>query len=67
MWVADAGAAVAVAVEPIRIDPAALSARIAGMMMVRPMRMTPPWCLQRSAACCMASAARTAHLIYLEQ
>lgn len=28
------------------IDPAALSARIAGMMMVRPMRMIPP-CIYR--------------------
>ena len=44
--------------EPARIDPAALSARIAGMMMVRLMSMIPPWRLQRSAACCMTPAAR---------
>ena len=38
----DADAAVAAAAEPTIIDPAALSARIAGMMMVRLMVMIPP-------------------------
>jgi hypothetical protein len=38
-WDADAAGAAAA-----RIDPAALSVIIAGMMMARPIRMTPPWC-----------------------
>jgi hypothetical protein len=63
---ADADAAVADAVEATRIDPAVLSARIAGMMMVRLMVMIPPWYLRRSAACNMASTAHEAHLNYLE-
>jgi hypothetical protein len=45
------------------IDPAAPSAMIAEMMTVRPMDMFPPCLLPRSAARCMAPAARTAHLI----
>ena len=36
---------------PARADPAVLSVRRAGMMMVRFMGMISPWCLQRSAAC----------------
>lgn len=62
MWTAGACAAAAGATEPPRIDPAAASARIAGMTMVRTARMIPPWHLPRSAACCMAPSARTAHL-----
>ena len=62
MWVPDADAAVTAAVEPIRIDPAALSARIAGMMTVRLMDMIPPSRLQRSAACYTTPTARSAHL-----
>lgn len=67
-WTLDAGAAAAAAdtAEPARIDPAALSARIMGMMMVRLMVTIPPWCLQRSAAYNMASAAHEAQLSYLE-
>jgi hypothetical protein len=38
------------AAELARIDPAALSARITGMMTARLMRMIPPWHLQRSAS-----------------
>ena len=34
-----------------RTDPAVLSVKRAGMMMVRFMGMISPWCLQRSAAC----------------
>jgi hypothetical protein len=63
-WVLDAGAAVADAVAPTAIDPAVVSARIAGTMMVRLMVMIPPWRLRRSAACFMASAAHEAHLSY---
>ena len=44
-----AGAATADTVEPARIEPARLSARMAGTMMVRLIGMIPPWCLQRSA------------------
>ena len=42
------GAAVAarVAAEPARTDPAALSAMMAGMMIVRLIRMISPWRLQ---------------------
>ena len=44
------------------IDPAKPSVTIALMMMVRPMCMSPPWLLPRSAARCMTPAARKAHL-----
>jgi hypothetical protein len=50
-WVLAPWALTAGAAEPARIDPAALSARIAGMMTDRLMRMTPPWRLPRSGAC----------------
>lgn len=49
VWAAGACAAAAGTAAAARMDPAALSARIAGMMMARPMRMTPPWRSQRSA------------------
>jgi hypothetical protein len=62
----DADAAATDTVEPTRIDPAALSARIAGTMIVRFMVMIPPWHLPRSAAYYMPSAAREAHLNYPE-
>jgi len=65
-WTVTVGAAATWAAEPTRIDPAALSARIAGMMMVRLMVMIPPWRLRRSAAYYMASAAHEAHLSYLK-
>ena len=65
-WTLGACAAVADTAEPVRIDAAALSARIAGTMMVRLMGMIPPWRLPRSAARCMSPLARTAHLSYLE-
>lgn len=42
------------AAEPARIDPAALSDRMARMMIARLMGMIPPWRLQRSAARCSA-------------
>ena len=41
-WTMDAFAATAGSVEPTRADPATPSATIAGMMIARPMRMTPP-------------------------
>jgi len=65
-WALGAGAAATWTAEPARTDPAALSARITGMMMVRLMVMIPPCCLRRSAAFYMASAAHEAHLSYLE-
>jgi hypothetical protein len=37
-----------------------------GMMMARLMRMIPPCCLHSSAACCMASLSRVAHLSQVE-
>jgi hypothetical protein len=61
-WVPDAWTAAAGTATLARIDPPVLSARMAEIMMFRPMRMTPPWFLPRSAARCMAPAARTAHL-----
>jgi hypothetical protein len=42
------------AVEPARIEPAVLSDRIAGMIMLRLTDTIPPQCLQRSAACTYA-------------
>ena len=42
----EAGAATAGAAEPARIDPAAPSARIAEMTMLRPVRMIPPCIFQ---------------------
>lgn len=45
------GTAAAATAEPARIDPAALSARIAGMMMDRLIRMISPEYLRSSAAC----------------
>ncbi len=63
-WTVAAGA-VAATTEAAAIDPAELSARIAGMMMVRLMDMIPPSRLQRSAACYMTPTARAAHLNYL--
>jgi hypothetical protein len=65
-WALGACATATDAAEPTRIDPAALSASIAGMMVDFPMRMIPPCRLQRSAAWCMAPATRTAHLSHLE-
>jgi hypothetical protein len=64
-WTLGACAAVADAAEPARIDPAALSASIAGTIMDRLTDMTPPRRRQRSAACCMTPTARTARLNYL--
>jgi len=52
----EAGAATAGAAEPARIDPAAPSARIAEVMMLRPVRMIPPWHLPRSASRCATSS-----------
>jgi len=49
-WALGAWAAAAGAAEPARIGPAAPNARIAEMMMARPIRMIPPWRLRRSAA-----------------
>lgn len=46
------GAAAATTAELTAIDPAALSARIAGMMMDCLIRTIPPWHRRRSAACC---------------
>ena len=62
MWEPDACTAAAGTATLARIDPPALSARMAEIMMFRPMRMTPPWLLPRSAARCMAPTTRTAHL-----
>ncbi len=64
-WALGACAAAAGTAEPARIDPAAPSARIAGMM-DRLMRMIPPWHLPRSAACHMVPSARTAHLSHVD-
>ena len=61
-WEPDACTAAAGTATLATIDPPALSATIVEIMMFRPMRMTPPWLLPRSAARCMAPAARTAHL-----
>jgi hypothetical protein len=57
-WTVDACAATTGTAEPARIDPAALSARIAGTMRAFLMRTIPPCCLHWSAVCCMASPAR---------
>jgi hypothetical protein len=65
-WELGVGAADTWTPEPARIDPATLSARIAGMTMVRLMVMIPPWHLRRSEACFMAPAAHEAHLNYLK-
>jgi hypothetical protein len=64
--VADTCATAAGTAAPAAIDPAVLSARMTEMTTFRPMRMTPPWILPRSAARCMAPAARTAHLNNLD-
>jgi hypothetical protein len=64
-WALDACAAASTA-EPASAELAALSARIAGMMMVRLMRMIPPCRLHSSAACCMASLSRVAQLSQVE-
>jgi len=64
-WTTDTDAAVPDAVEPIIIDPAALRARMAGIMILRLMVMIPPWRLRRSAAYYVASPAYEAHLNYL--
>jgi hypothetical protein len=45
-----------------RNDLPAPSARIAEIVMFRPVCQTPPWLLPRSAAHCVVPAARTAHL-----
>jgi hypothetical protein len=52
-WALDAWATTVGAAEPTRIDPAAPSVTIAGMM-IRLMRIAPPWRLHRSAAFCVS-------------
>jgi hypothetical protein len=54
-------------VEPAMIDPAALSAMIAGMITDRRMRMIPPWRLPRSGACNVTSSSCLANLTYPEK
>ncbi len=66
-WTLGACPAVTDIAEPATIDPVAPSARIAGMMIVRLMRMIPPWRFPRGQqAGCPAMPIRTAHLCHVE-
>jgi hypothetical protein len=65
-WARGAWATTAGTAEPTRIDAAALSARMAGMTVTRPMRMIPPRCLQRSVACYAIPSSSLAHLTNVE-
>ena len=63
MWTLGAGAAAAAIAEPARMDPAAPSAMMAGIMIARPTRMIPPWRLPRSEAWLVVLPTFTTYLL----